>query len=336
MNLLPSLIAPVEFGGAWRLDSSYALHAGAQALASGLACFFVFFAILALQGVLLNILPATLFARVSVYVQGGLTGLFLLGGFYSWSIKEWTPETIARLPEFGAWLPPVWFAGLHQTLTGDDAAFFTSMAQRAQWAAAIALALAIVTYFISYRRYRKLLLETPVRLAASRVWRWGLIRLLARTPRREAIMDFLAKTLARSRTHRLMWLVYLGAAAAVVLNSSSDRRGPVCALQRLEQGIPIPRDLLAPGLLRRDAQRFSPRALDSGGIARQLDLPTHRKPGARGVDVGSGALRHRLRDRPDLPGPVSGCGIRLGSSGRAPPDRSATADIPFDIRSAIL
>jgi hypothetical protein len=45
-------------------------------------------------------------------------------------------------------------------------------------------------------------------------------RLLARTPRREAIMDFLAKTLARSRTHRLMWLVYLGAAAAVVLNSS--------------------------------------------------------------------------------------------------------------------
>ena len=30
MNLLPSLISPIEFGGAWRLDSSYALHAGAQ------------------------------------------------------------------------------------------------------------------------------------------------------------------------------------------------------------------------------------------------------------------------------------------------------------------
>lgn len=33
-------------------------------------------------------------------------------------------------------------------------------------------------------------------------------------------MDFMAKTLARSRTHRLMWLVYLGAAVAVLLNSS--------------------------------------------------------------------------------------------------------------------
>jgi len=220
MNVLPSLIAPVEFGGSWRLDSSYAMQAGAQALASAMACFFVFFAILALQGVLLNILPATLFARVSVYVQGGLAGLFLLGGFYSWSIKEWTPETIARLPEFGAFLPPVWFAGLHETLTGEGDAFFAAMAYRAKFAAGFALALAIATYFISYRRYRKLLLETPVRLAASRVWRWGLIRVLARTPRREAIMDFLAKTLARSRTHRLMWMVYLGAAAAVVLNSS--------------------------------------------------------------------------------------------------------------------
>ena len=44
--------------------------------------------------------------------------------------------------------------------------------------------------------------------------------MLARTPRSEAVMDFLAKTLARSRTHRLLWLVYLGAALAVVLNSS--------------------------------------------------------------------------------------------------------------------
>jgi len=220
MNLLPSLIAPMEFGGGWRLDSSYWLYAGAQALSSGLACFFVFFAILALQGVLLNVMPAGLFARVSVYVQGALAGLFLLAGFYSWSIKEWKPEIIAKLPEFGVWLPPVWFAGLHQRLNGDNDAFFTAMAQRAQIASAIAVVLAIAGYLISYRRYRKLLLEAPVRLATPGVWRWSVLRLLARSPRREAVMDFMVKTLARSRTHRLMWLVYLGAALAVVLNSS--------------------------------------------------------------------------------------------------------------------
>jgi len=220
MNLLPSLLAPIEFGGGWQLDSAYLSHAIAQGAASGLACVFVFFAILALQGVLLNVLPASLFARISVYVQGMLAGLFLLGGFYSWSMKEWRPETIARLPEFGAWLPPVWFTGLDRKLIGEGDSFFAAMAQRAQLAAGIAVVLAIVTYFISYRRYRKLLLEAPVRLATPKVWRWSLLRLLARTPRREAVMDFLAKTLARSRTHRLMWLVYLGAALAVVLNSS--------------------------------------------------------------------------------------------------------------------
>src|ERR1035441_8118749 len=161
MNLLPSLIAPLEFGGGWQADSSYALEAGAQAVSSCLACFFVFFAILALQGVLLNVLPATFVARVAVYVQGALVGLFLLGGFYSWSVKEWKPETIARLPEFGAWLPPVWFAGLHQTLIGEGGAFAASMAHRAELAAGIVVLLAMVAYFVSYRRYRTLLLEAP-------------------------------------------------------------------------------------------------------------------------------------------------------------------------------
>ena len=218
MNFLPSLIAPMEFGGAWRVDSSFWPRAGAQAVSSGLACFFVFFAMLALQGVLLNVLPARLFARVSVYAQGALAGVFLLGGLYSWSIKEWKPETIARLPEFGAWLPPVWFAGLHQTLTGGSGPFFTAMAQRGQLAAGIAVALAMGTYLISFRRYRRLLLEAPARL--ERAGHARPLRVLAWSPRREAVMDFMAKTLARSRTHRLMWLVYLGAAAAVLVNSS--------------------------------------------------------------------------------------------------------------------
>jgi hypothetical protein len=220
MNFLPSLIAPWEFGGGWRIDSSFLRQASVQAASSSLACLFVFFAILALQGVLLNALPASLFARVSVGVQGALASLFLLGGFYSWSIKEWNPETIGRLPDFGAWLPPVWFTGLHQTLNGVRDPFYTTMARRALSAAVGAPALAGVTYLISYRRYRKLIVEAPDPLATTSVRRWSLIRMLTRTPRREAVMDFLAKTLARSRTHRLLWFVYVGAALAVVLNSS--------------------------------------------------------------------------------------------------------------------
>ena len=168
----------------------------------------------------MNALPAALFARAAVYVQGALAGIFILGGLFSWSIKEWPARTIAELPRFGASLPPVWFTGLHQRLTGDPDPFFAAMAGRSWLAAGIVLALAILGYLVSYRRYRRLLLESPVRLAIPIAWRWSPLRWLARSPRREAIMDFMAKTLARSRTHRLLWLVYLGAAAAVLLNSS--------------------------------------------------------------------------------------------------------------------
>lgn len=33
-------------------------------------------------------------------------------------MKEWRPETGAKLPQFGPWLPPVWLTGLHQVLSG--------------------------------------------------------------------------------------------------------------------------------------------------------------------------------------------------------------------------
>lgn len=220
MNLLPCLIAPMEFTARGQQDASFLFHMGAQAAASGLACFFVFFGILALQGVLLNALPAQWFATVSVYVQGALVAVLLLGGLYSWSIKEWQPSTVARLSQFGTWLPPVWFTSLHETLLGDPDPFFAAMRLRAMQACAIALTLSLATYLLSYRRYRKLLIETPVQLAAGRVRRFSLLHLLARDPRQEAVMQFMAKTLARSRSHRIIWLAYIGGAIAIMLNSS--------------------------------------------------------------------------------------------------------------------
>jgi putative ABC transport system permease protein len=220
LNILPSLIAPVEFGGGWQIDAAYWAQAGAQAAASGLACCFTFFAIVALQGVLLNLLPSRWFARISVYVQGLLVALFLLAGLYSWTVKEWTPALVARLPQFGAWLPPVWFTGLHRSLTAPGDPFFSAMSTRGVCAASLAVALSVVAYLVSYRRYRKLLIETPVRLPSPHTWPWSLSRLLARSPRRVAVIEFMAKTLARSRTHRVIWLAYVGGAIAITLNSS--------------------------------------------------------------------------------------------------------------------
>ncbi len=207
LNFLPTLIRAFKYSGL-----------KAQIAASGLECLFVFFAVVALQGVLLNVLPGRLFVRISVYVQGLLFAVCVFAILQSWTIKSWGPAALARLPEY-AWAPPVWFAGLHEHLLGDDAQFLSAMANRAVAAVGIAIGTSILTYWLAYRRYRRLLLEAPERVSRPRLL-WNPVMLLARNPRQRGLISFMAATMARSRTHRVIWMAYVGAAVAIVLNSS--------------------------------------------------------------------------------------------------------------------
>jgi hypothetical protein len=219
LNLLPTFTAPFEFAGKWQKSQSFWVNLNAQAAASGLECLFLFFAIVALQGILLNALPPRFFVRVSGYVQGALFAVFAFGILRSWSIKDWSPETVARVPEFGAWAPPVWFAGLHEYLLGDRDPFLSGMAARALTALFVSVGLSVITYCLSYRRYQRLLLEGSERVA--RPQRFGSIfAVIGRDPRQRALTTFMASTMARSRTHRMIWLAYIGLALAIVFNSS--------------------------------------------------------------------------------------------------------------------
>jgi hypothetical protein len=220
VNLLPSLMAPFEFAGRWQKNPSFWANLWAQAAASGLECFFVFFAIVAMQGLLLNLLPRGWFARVAVWVQGIFFAVFLLAALRSWSIKNWGVAEIARLPELAAWAPPVWFAGLHEVLLGDRNPMYRALAEQALTAMAAAFGLAVAMYLLSYRRYRTLIVEGSMEAAPGRRRTWSLPDLLARDPRQLGILHFMAKTMARSRAHRMIWLAYAGGAAAILVNSS--------------------------------------------------------------------------------------------------------------------
>jgi putative ABC transport system permease protein len=219
VNLLPSVLTPHQFTvhgpeDSWRFSSVlYRLIPGC------LGCLSAFFSIVALQGVLLNVLPARVFARASSYIQGLLIAALFLTAFFSWFITDWRIDTIARLPEFGAWLPPVWFAALHRTLAGDRDSFLAAMAIRACFAAVAAPALAAVAYLISFRRYRKLLLESPDQISPRRR-RSSPWRFLARDPRQQAVLEFMAHVVGRSRLHRLVLLAYIGAAVGIMVNSA--------------------------------------------------------------------------------------------------------------------
>ncbi len=50
-------------------------------------------------------------------------------------------------------------------------------------------------------------------------WNWSVLGLLAREPRRQAILQFLAMVLSRSRVHKLVVMAYAGAGVALMVNS---------------------------------------------------------------------------------------------------------------------
>jgi hypothetical protein len=220
MNLLPTLVAPFEFSGRWAIDPSIWMALIAQAIAGAGACIFIFFGLVAIQGLILNLAPARWYGRLSLWVQGLLAGALLLVGLRLWAVREWPLETVRRIPEFAAWWPPVWFVGVREHLLGNQDPFWNAMASRGVVALSAVVTLALALYLVSYGRYRKLLLEGPSRDAGAHARRWSLLNLLSRDPQQRAILHFMATTLARSRTHRAIWLAYIGGAAAVLINSS--------------------------------------------------------------------------------------------------------------------
>jgi hypothetical protein len=203
LNAIPALLvrAPFTSGVPWAL-----------------ACYFPFFAIVALQGLLMNVLRGRWYARAAATTQAVLSCALFVGALSSFHVSGWAPDRDALLQRF-AWAPPVWFAGLEQTLHGSGERVMRELAARAVFAFVISVLLAVAAYFVSYRRYRTLLLETPREAAPGARNRWSLLNLLARDPRQAAIIHFVVQTMARSRTHRLVLLAYAGSAAGILINS---------------------------------------------------------------------------------------------------------------------
>jgi predicted permease len=219
MSVLPSVMTAHQFTAGQGAEVPPVTVALARAASYGLECLFVFFAIVSVQGMLINTLSQRLFERVSAWVQGALmTGCFL-AGLYSWFIVDWTPREINGLASLGAWAPPVWFAGLHQVLTGDRDPFFSAMALRGVVAAAGSVIFAGLMYLMAFARYGKALIESPDAVAPRGIWRWSFLGLLSREPRQAAILRFMGQVLSRSRVHRMVLMSYAGAGLAIMINS---------------------------------------------------------------------------------------------------------------------
>src|ERR1041385_3251528 len=97
MNLPWAMEFATTTAGHWEYDPPTIAVIAANFAATGGACAFVFFSLLALQGILLNVLPGRVFDRVSLFVQSAVL-IATLG-----AMPLYDREPVA------GWWPPFWF-----------------------------------------------------------------------------------------------------------------------------------------------------------------------------------------------------------------------------------
>jgi hypothetical protein len=179
---------------------------------------FVFCALLAVQGLAAQLCSYSMFLRVSSLLQ--LAALFAVLGIYFL-----TPAPTRQ--NLLAWLPSFWFLGLFQELNGPVDPVFGRLAGRAVSSLLIAGAMALGLYTLAYYRHVRRALEQPDIAPGdrsrplSRLGRFVVSKGISR-PLERAVFLFTARTIARSRQHRLLLAVYGGIGFALALAYSKS------------------------------------------------------------------------------------------------------------------
>jgi predicted permease len=164
---------------------------------------FVFCGALAVQGVASHLLPHRLFLRVSGVIQ--LAAFFLiLGGFF---LKPPLGQAYLGLLR---WSPPFWFFSMYRWLAGDLAAV---PGWTALWSTAAVCVIALASLLLAYARSMRLMLEQSDIRGTDHRLLWSVTG---------PIFSFIARTMARSRQHRLLLAAYGGIGLAIALQYSRD------------------------------------------------------------------------------------------------------------------
>src|SRR5580704_4599657 len=145
-TLLPSLILPMVMSGWW--EPAAFRHVPAIFVSTSLAALFVFFSLIALQGVLLNVTPIRLFTRISLTAQASLLTVLLCGLPLVFSIAN-LQSSMDQRPEWIVWVPPAWYLGLDQVMIGNLEPLASRLAWRGLAGLSGAACAALITYLWS-------------------------------------------------------------------------------------------------------------------------------------------------------------------------------------------
>jgi hypothetical protein len=204
-----------RFGGA----TNPIRGAVAHFLATTAAGTFVFCALVTLQGIVLNVGGRRAADRVSLVLQVVFVVALLQMVLFLPRMLSIIPDlaTVAQNPWLRA-MPSLWFVGLYDVLGGRPQIGAGALATVAVAATGLAASAAIALCALTHGRLTRLALES--RDASVSQWRWivatiaKVTRVLCPSPIGRAAFEFTLRTLARSRSHRLLMATYVGVALA--------------------------------------------------------------------------------------------------------------------------
>jgi len=225
VNAASFLLFPVAVAGSQVSLGVFLQFAAGHAATVVLASAFSFFAVFAVIGLLMALLPFALFRRVSMYFRFVIALFFLALLTTSFAVPSFLAQ-VARMSKFAVkLLPPVWFLGFGQTLWGNGAnPFFASMTRTALLALGVSLAVAVLSYALAFRRSFIRIPETaetgPLPRSHFQLFPVRLFdRIVLRDSPQRACFHFLTRTLLRSEAHLQIASAFV--AAGLVVSAQS-------------------------------------------------------------------------------------------------------------------
>jgi hypothetical protein len=220
LNVFSGVLWPALFasGRGWTMLRAWP----AYWMSIGAAGVFVFCTLLALQGLAANLLPRQLFLRVSAFLQAGVLCILLSVYFLEPSLESVGALTSPGNQHVLEWLPTYWFLGMFQQLNGSMQTAFDPLARRAWIGLGASVAGAGAALLFSYFRILPKIVEQPDIMPGQRGrgWTRGFGNSLT-----GAILLFSARTLLRSRQHRMILSFYLGIGLAIMVGYAKTSAG---------------------------------------------------------------------------------------------------------------
>jgi|SRR5579859_2560710 len=294
VNAASFVLFPVAVVGSQNSLSIFLRFAAGHAITVSLASAFSFFAVFAVIGLLMSLLPYALFRSVSVYVRFLAALYFLALLATGFAVPTFLRELAKISISAVRLLPPVWFLGIGQTLWGNGAnPFFGAMARTALLALGISFAVAILSYTLSFRRSFIRVPETteagPLPRSQFHFFPADLIdRMLLHDSSQRACFHFSTRTLFRSEAHLqivsaflALGLVVSAQAAASAFQTRAALRFPsadllsipfilgFCIIVGFRVAFEIPSDLRSNWVF---ALWIDPNTLQTRAVARKILL----------------------------------------------------------------